>query len=70
MLHPLRLWDWQLPSKYPEPQVPADNPMSDAKVELGMGGRETEIAALLASDDNYRVLAAASFPNDENPYSF
>jgi cytochrome c peroxidase len=26
---------WQLPAGFPEPAVPADNPMSDAKVELG-----------------------------------
>lgn len=26
---------WQLPSGFPRPLVPADNPMSDAKVELG-----------------------------------
>lgn len=28
-------WNWQLPSHVPEPRVPADNPMSAAKVELG-----------------------------------
>jgi len=28
-------WRWRLPSDLPEPQVPADNPMSAAKVELG-----------------------------------
>ncbi len=43
--------------------------LGDSPVEMGMGGREAEIAALLASDDNYRSLAKASFPNDENPYS-
>lgn len=26
---------WRLPQKFPVPRVPADNPMSDAKVELG-----------------------------------
>ena len=26
---------WTLPERFPEPRVPADNPMSDAKVELG-----------------------------------
>ena len=26
---------WQLPDGYPQPVVPADNPMSDVKVELG-----------------------------------
>lgn len=147
-------YDWRLPSAYPEPQVPADNPMSDTKVELGrwlfydtrlsgnntmscatchiqalaftdgktksvgstgtvhprssmslvntayasrltwanplldrledqaltpllgdnpvemgMGGREPEIAALLASDEKYRRLAHASFPSDEDPNS-
>jgi cytochrome c peroxidase len=147
-------YDWHLPGTYPEPQVPAHNPMSDTKVELGrwlfydtrlsgnntmscatchlqalaftdgksksvgstgtvhprssmslvntayasrltwanpildrledqaltpllgenpvemgMSGRETEIAALLASDEKYRRLAEASFPSDENPNS-
>lgn len=29
------VWDWKLPPGYPEPLVPADNPMTHAKVELG-----------------------------------
>jgi len=28
-------WDWDLPAHFPPPRVPADNPMSAAKVELG-----------------------------------
>lgn len=28
-------WDWQLPEGFPPPRVPADNPMSADKVELG-----------------------------------
>ena len=28
-------YKWQLPPGFPQPRVPADNPMSDAKVELG-----------------------------------
>lgn len=28
-------WQWELPPGFPEPFVPADNPMSAAKVELG-----------------------------------
>lgn len=28
-------YDWQLPRGFPEPAVPADNPMSEAKVALG-----------------------------------
>ncbi len=28
-------WEWQLPGDIPPPSVPADNPMSKAKVELG-----------------------------------
>lgn len=28
-------YDWQLPLGFPEPAVPTDNPMSEAKVELG-----------------------------------
>ena len=43
--------------------------LGDSPVEMGMGGREAEIAALLASDEKYRKLAQASFPSDENPAS-
>ncbi len=32
---PPSAYNWQLPDQYPRPSVPADNPMSDAKVELG-----------------------------------
>lgn len=28
-------WDWKLPKGFPRPVVPADNPMTAAKVELG-----------------------------------
>ena len=43
-------WQWQLPEGFPEPRVPDDNPMSDAKVELGrflfydvrLSGNETQ----------------------------
>jgi len=28
-------WDWELPEGYPTPVVPDDNPMNEAKVELG-----------------------------------
>src|SRR5262245_50301431 len=28
-------WVWSLPAGFPPPAVPADNPMSEAKVELG-----------------------------------
>ena len=28
-------WEWHLPPGFPEPRVPADNPMSAAKVDLG-----------------------------------
>ena len=43
--------------------------LGDRPVEMGMGGREAEIAALLLNDEHYRELAQASFPNDEDPYS-
>jgi cytochrome c peroxidase len=44
---------WDLPDGFPEPRVPADNPMSDAKVELGrhlfydvrLSGNETQSCA-------------------------
>ncbi|HEX5392537.1 MAG TPA: MbnH family di-heme enzyme [Rhodocyclaceae bacterium] len=32
---PTAEWQWQLPPGFPQPAVPADNPMSAAKVELG-----------------------------------
>lgn len=28
-------WTWNLPANFPTPRVPADNPMNEAKVELG-----------------------------------
>ncbi|HES76904.1 MAG TPA: di-heme enzyme [bacterium] len=28
-------WHWDLPKNFPQPQVPADNPMSEAKFQLG-----------------------------------
>ena len=28
-------WQWNLPKGFPEPLVPADNPMSEAKFQLG-----------------------------------
>ena len=43
--------------------------LGDQPIEMGMGGREAEIGALLASDQNYRRLTKAAFPDDENPYS-
>lgn len=147
-------WEWPLPDGQPPPPVPADNPMSDAKValgralfydkrlsvngtlacagchrqslaftdgraravgatgerhprstmslvnvayasrltwanhlldsleiqamtplfgeqpvEMGMAGREADIARLLATDPAYRELAARAFPADADPYS-
>ncbi len=43
-------WEWNLPEHVPEPRVPEDNPMSEAKVELGrflfydkrLSGNETQ----------------------------
>ena len=32
---PRQNYTWKLPAGFPRPRVPADNPMSDAKVELG-----------------------------------
>ena len=29
------VWQWQLPAYFPEPRVPADNPMLEAKFQLG-----------------------------------
>ncbi len=44
--------------------------LGDNPIEMGMAGRDDEIAALLASDSNYRQLTDTAFPNDEIPYSF
>ena len=38
-------------------------------VEMGLGGQEHRLAALLAEDARYRELASAAFPNDEHPWS-
>ncbi|MEZ4456277.1 MAG: di-heme enzyme [Gemmatimonadales bacterium] len=35
LVAPVPGYRWQLPAGFPEPKVPAENPMSDAKVELG-----------------------------------
>ena len=32
---PEQVWDWGVPDGYPKPAVPEDNPMTQAKVELG-----------------------------------
>ena len=44
--------------------------LGDNPIEMGMAGRDDEIAALLASNPNYRQLASTAFPNDEIPTSF
>ena len=46
-------YEWDLPKGFPEPRVPADNPMNEAKVELGrrlfydkqLSGNETQACA-------------------------
>ncbi|PKN58229.1 MAG: di-heme enzyme [Deltaproteobacteria bacterium HGW-Deltaproteobacteria-14] len=51
---------WRLPTGFPEPSVPADNPMSDAKVELGrrlfydarLSGNQTQACASCHEQDN------------------
>lgn len=43
--------------------------LGDKPIEMGMAGREDEIAALLSSEAKYRELADAAFPGDEVPYS-
>src|SRR5215469_10015518 len=35
LLLPAADWDWGLPKGFPHPPVPADNPMTASKVELG-----------------------------------
>ena len=43
--------------------------LGDNPVEMGMGGREGEIEALIEADAIYRDLANTAFPNDTRPYS-
>ncbi len=43
--------------------------LGDNPVEMGMGGREAEIAKLLEAEPKYHRLAQLAFPDDENPYS-
>lgn len=31
----IRIWDWNLPRGFPKPKVPKDNPMTQAKVDVG-----------------------------------
>jgi len=42
---------------------------SDAPVEMGMAGRESEIARLLEDDPRYAHLFPLAFPDDTAPYS-
>lgn len=41
----------------------------DNPVEMGLAGRDTEVAALLKSEPNYQRLTEIAFPDDEDPYS-
>lgn len=50
-----RDFHWELPPGFEEPRVPADNPMSAAKVALGRVLRFATIPEVL---DNYERLAA------------
>jgi cytochrome c peroxidase len=43
--------------------------LGDNPIEMGMTGRQSEVAELLGSQINYRRLAEVAFPDDENPYS-
>jgi len=43
--------------------------LGERPIEMGMGGREAEIGALLQSDELYNELTSAAFPGDENPFS-
>ncbi len=43
--------------------------LGDNPVEMGMGGRESDVGELLANEPRYRHLARSAFPGDENPYS-
>lgn len=41
--------------------------LGDDPIEMGMGGRESELLAWLASDDDYAELFAAAFPDAVEP---
>jgi cytochrome c peroxidase len=41
----------------------------DEPIEMGMGGREDEIIAMLKRDPAYRQAFPAAFPGDRDPYS-
>lgn len=41
----------------------------DHPLEMGMGGRDDELIALLRSDDAYRRTLPKAFPDDADPYS-
>lgn len=65
-------WAWSLPANFPTPRVPGDNPMSEAKVELGrflfydkrLSGNGTQSCASCHHQDNAftdgRVVAIGS----------
>jgi cytochrome c peroxidase len=52
-------WEWRLPAGFPPPRIPADNPMSEAKVALGrrlfydprLSGNQTQSCALCHRQD-------------------
>ena len=51
-------------------EIQAMTPLfGEQPVEMGMAGREADIAGLLESDPAYRELVARAFPGDANPYS-
>jgi cytochrome c peroxidase len=43
--------------------------LGDNPVEMGMGGREADIGALLQHEQRYRQLVEVAFSSDANPYS-
>jgi cytochrome c peroxidase len=74
------LYDWQLPKGFPTPVVPAENPMSEAKVELGrhlfydrrLSGNQTQACAschrqeLAFSDGGTVSLGSTGTPHPRN----
>ena len=43
--------------------------LGDNPIEMGMGGREGDIATLLSNDAVYSTMLPAAFPDDVSPYS-
>jgi cytochrome c peroxidase len=62
-------FDWNLPKGFPRPVVPSANPMSTAKIELGLNGHEAGFLAVLRGDSLYQGLFPRAFPGESKLYT-